>query len=367
MITALNSGGLSFGSYQQIALDSMVNRAAEALQKKQTKLTETYEKKSDAITKESDRLVKLSSNVKNAEVAIDNGMDGLDEIESLLSKMRASLGEIERTDSEYERQQFDEYLRELNNVADRYSTAFNPIGKVQDRSNWTPNDISYNPDFTGNDTTLNGVYAGADFRIEDENGTIWIPDLSSQTLTEYTSYNTQTPADSDATGRGTSTTTGITAVSDPDANGNQTFTMIINGEETTVTGKLVKGGLGLTGKWNYNNFATPDDISAALKDLNSASAKLDIARSQMTTNAQIVQGHTNALKGKQDDLKGDMKDALYKNLESMTDLEREYNQQVAAMQQNLEAMSSQQQAYLSVFKSAMSGAGNNPLFVDMNV
>ncbi|MCF8480236.1 MAG: hypothetical protein K9H25_07390 [Rhodospirillum sp.] len=367
MMTALNAGGLSFGSYQQVALDSMVERAASALEKKQTKLSETYQTKSDAINRESDKLVKLTSNIKNAEVAVENGIEGIDEIESLIAKMRSALGDIEKSDSDYSREQYDEFLRQLNSVADRYSSAFNPIGRVTDRSTWSPNDITYNKDFTGSDTTLTGTYVGADFRIEDTDGTTWIPDLTSQTLSEYTSYNTQIPADSDETGRSTSTVTGITAVSDPDADGNQTFTMIVDGEEVSVTGKLVTGGLGLTGKWNYNNFATSDDINAALEDLNAASTKLDLARSQMVANEKIVEGHTNNIKEKQDDLKADQKDALYKNLEGLTKLEQEYNQQVSAMQQNLEAMSAQQQAYLSVFASALSSAGNNPLFVDMNV
>ncbi|WP_413207541.1 hypothetical protein [Rhodospirillum sp. A1_3_36] len=367
MITALNAGGLSFGSYQQVALDNMIQRAANALQKKQEKLTATYEKKNDAITKESDRLVKLSSNIKSAQVAIQNGTEGIEEVQGYLDDMRSALGEIERTNSDYYRDQYDEALRKLNSAVDSYSPAYNPIGRVQDRSTWTPNDITYNASFSGSTTTLNGVYIGADFRIEDESGTTWIPDLSSQTLTEYTSYNTQKPSDSDSTGRTTSTSTGITAASPPDANGNQTFTMIIDTQEVTVTGKVVKGGLGITGKWNHNNLATPEDIQSALDELNAASSKMDAARAQMTTNEQVVKGHENGIKKKQDDLKGEQKDALYESLEGMTDLEQEYDQQVAAMQRNLEAMSSQQQAYLSVFKSSLASSGNNPLFVDMNV
>jgi predicted nucleic acid-binding Zn-ribbon protein len=364
MLTALTAGGLSFGSYQQTIQDNMLSRAATDLQTKQAKLTASYEAKSDAISRQSDRLINLTSNVKNAEVAIDNGLEGIEEIETLLNNMKAALGEIERSDSEYYRDQYDDYLRQINSVADRYSSAFNPIGRVTDRLTWEPNDIVYNKDYASTQTTLPGTYVGADFRIEDVNGTMWIPDLGSQTLTEYTSYNAETPRDSDETGQITSTINGITAVTEPDASGNQTFSMIIGGEEVQVTGKLVTGGLGVTGTWNHNDFATQDDIDAAVDELNAASVKLDIAKAQIVSNKTMVSTDLAGIDKKQDALKEDQRDAMYDNLEALTALEQEYNQQVTAMQRNMEAMSVQQQTYLSVFSSALSSSSNNPLFVD---
>lgn len=368
MITALTAGGLSFGSFSQVSTDSMLERATQEYQKKLDALNESFGQTSATIDKETDRYITLSSNIKNAELAIDNGLEGIEKIESLILDMRAALGDLQSTGSDYYREAYDEALRKINNQADMYSASFNPIGRVADRETWEANDITYNPDFGPTEITLNGTYVGADFRIEDENGTTWIPDLGSQSLSEYVSYNTEKPEDSSDTGRDTSLLTGITNVTDPDVDGKQTFTMIIDGVETDITGTLVTGGLGLTGTWNHNGLATNADISAALKDLDRADAILAGAKAQMTSNMTMVESSQARVDEKMDALTQKKKDALYDNLEAQMELQEELSSQALAMERNIALMSEQQKNYLSVFSSTMASFGkNNPFFYDQTV
>ncbi|MBK1666390.1 hypothetical protein CKO38_18360 [Rhodospirillum rubrum] len=371
MITALTSGSLSFGSYQQVALDNMQSRAAEAIQKKQTALNETFQAKSDSIDKASDRLIKTSSGIKTAEIAVENSMESLDTITEKLSAMRAALGELERSDyqSDYWRKQYDESLRDLNVAADLYSPSYNLVGKVRDRATWAPNEISYNSGIGSSQATLRGAYAGADFRIEMADGAVWVPDLGSQTISEYTSYNTDKPTDSDATGRATSLSTGITSVTD-NGDGTMTFAMILDGGvSTNVTGKLVTGGLGVTGSWNHNStgatpLSTAEDVAGALAELDKAEAVLTGAKAVMTGNAATVKGHEAKLDQQMKGLTTQKKAAMQDNLTEQLKLQQEFANQVEVMQRNLESMSQQQQSYLTVFASTVSSMGNSPFFVD---
>ncbi|ABC21353.1 hypothetical protein [Rhodospirillum rubrum] len=372
MITALTSdNSLSFGSYEQIALDNMQSRAAQAIQKKQTALNETFQAKSNSIDKASDRLIKTSSGIKTAEIAVDNSRESLDTITEKLSAMRAALGELERSDykSDYWRNQYDENLRSLNVAADLYSPAYNLVGKVRDRATWAPNEISYNSGIGSSQATLRGAYVGSDFRIEMADGTVWVPDLGSQSISEYTSYNTEKPSDSDATGRTTSLTTGITSVTD-NGDGTMTFAMILDGGvSTNVTGKLVTGGLGVTGSWNHNStgatpLSTAEDVAGALAELDKADAVLTGAKALMAGNANTVKGHEANLNQQMKDLTTQKKTAMQDNLTAQLKLQQEFANQVEVMQRNLESMSQQQQSYLTVFASTISGMDNNPLFVD---
>ncbi|GEO81615.1 hypothetical protein [Pararhodospirillum oryzae] len=391
VMTPLTAGSLTTGSYQQVALDNLVARAQEDIQKKQTKLEATFDAKAAAIDAESERYIKLSSGVKNAQVAMDNGLESINKISDLLSKMSAALGGIESSFndtgevSQYWVNQYNDALRQINVTADLYGASFNPVGRVQDRMTWEPNDISFNPNFTSTTTTLNGVYAGADFRIEvTDAGTgqtsYWIPDLGSSTLTEYTSYNTQHPTESDGIGETVSLLNGIKSVQD-NGDGTVTLTAFINGAEESITGKMVTGGLGLTGSWNHGNFGvvsegdpapTAEDIAGfiqgAIEEISRAQGVLTGAKAQITANMATANSAQDRITEKTKALTADRKDALYEQLEAETALQQEYAQQVEAMQRNLDAMSTQQQAYLSVFASTIASFGdNNPLFVNQTV
>ncbi|MGB1027014.1 MAG: hypothetical protein ACPGYL_10700, partial [Rhodospirillaceae bacterium] len=191
------AGGATLGSFATNGLQQAQINALNNFQQKQEDVRASSAEREAALNRETDRFIKVKAQINNAAVAIDNGLESLDEIETKINEMKALLGDIEReSTSEFYRDEYDEKLREINLAADIYSQAFNPIGRVQDRLTWEPNTITYRPDFTSTEVELEGVYAGSDFNITADDGTIWIPDLQASTLEQYTSYNSEIPEDS---------------------------------------------------------------------------------------------------------------------------------------------------------------------------
>ncbi len=366
-VSSLVSGSGGMGSFQQVALQKFQERALEEAQKKETAMNEKYDAREAALDKQTDRYIKLQAQVNNARIAIENGVEGIEEIQSLLNDMRSILGDLEKSpDSDYVKDQWDEKLREINTTADMYGRAFNPIGKVQDRSTWEPNDITYNPNFTSTTKSLSGVYAGADFYIEADDGTRWVPDLGSNALEQYTSYNTDSQEDSDSTGKLTSLSNGVVdgSVNYDDSTGAISMTVIIDGEETAITGTMHSGGLELKGKWAFNDLSTTSDWDDARAALDNADKELELARSQMVANQAIIENDYKKISNEISEINSERKDVMYDRLLEEQALQTEFQQQVSAMQQNMSAMSQQQQSYLQVFASTVSGmsASNNPFF-----
>ncbi|MGB0694378.1 MAG: hypothetical protein ACPGOY_01930 [Rhodospirillaceae bacterium] len=361
------AGGATLGSFATNGLQQAQINALNNFQQKQEDVRASSAEREAALNRETDRFIKVKAQINNAAVAIDNGLESLDEIETKINEMKALLGDIEReSTSEFYRDEYDEKLREINLAADIYSQAFNPIGRVQDRLTWEPNTITYRPDFTSTEVELEGVYAGSDFNITADDGTIWIPDLQASTLEQYTSYNSEIPEDSDSTGAVTSTLNGITDVTGPDGDGKYTFTILNGGTEETITGTLSQGGLQIMGSWFHGNLDTEADRLAALEELNAADAELTFARAQLERHRTTIELDDRQVDEQLDLVRDDQRDNLFDQLEAETALQTEFQQQVEALARNVEAISAQQVSYRSIFAGFLNTT-NNPLFLDTSV
>ncbi len=225
------------------------------------------------------------------------------------------------------------------------------------RQDGTYNTIEYRNSITLDSTTLTGTYIGSDFRIEGNDGKVWIPDLGSDFIQSYSNNGTTAEKYTTDAGqtinKGTSTRNGLKLISyDPQTKDiTVEISVVPDDAPITVTGKLKKNGIGVMQSWFYNEFATDADRKRAFTDINSAevnlaSASSDIQRS--ATQTAIDNRHAdNAL----NDLSRQTVDVRNDQMKQNQDIQLKAAQQYLAMQANLQNLQSQQANYLAAFAS----------------
>ena len=202
---------------------------------------------------------------------------------------------------------------------------------------------------------MTGTYIGNDFRIEGNDGTVWVPDTQSDILTAYKGLQGQVAkykTGGQEIDKATSTRNGLKLLSYDSKTGNISLQITVVPEDgpITVTGKLVRaGGVHVMQSWFYNNFATPADRTRAQKDIDasevdlvSANATLQTAATQTATD----QKHINAA----------LSDLSRQTAQVSTDQQAQTQaqqvkaaQEYHAMQANLANLQSTQQNYLQAF------------------
>ena len=361
MSTILSNDGLASLSWQQVVYNQIVARKTEELDAASAKLQEAFDDKSSYYDAQSNQLAKVKASVSNAGLAVENGQEGLAEIKDNLLQMRILVGQYGEADNDEERarikDEFDEYVDQINRTADTYSRAYNPIGNVTS-TDWTPNTIAFTKDISGNEVEMSGVYAGADFYIEAEDGTVWVPDAGASSITQYTVYNTHNERDSTKADGFTSTRNGLELVDDDADTG--TITMIVdpNNEGTEVSGTIKMGGLGLMQSWFYGGLDTEDGRARALAALDAADNQLVASEAKVNSMAATVKAADANVDRSLDEINQDRSDALKKQITANYTEQVKQQQELQVLQQTFQNMAMQQSYYQSIF----SGAQVSPLF-----
>jgi hypothetical protein len=326
------------------------HRIAEA----KAQIDDLAQQRNDAINVQNERWISVKAQVNNAEIAVQNGQEAAGRVESTLLEMRTSITNTGEPgeDPKFWKEMFDGQVNKINIEADNGSPASNLVGNINRLDN-SPNQIEYRNDLGAGSTTLTGTYIGSDFRIEANDGTVWIPDLGSDILQAYSGggeAQKYTVAGKQID-KATSTRNGLQLVS-YNAQTKQitvSITIVPDDPPIVVTGTLKKAGIGIMQSWFYNGFASEADRKRARTDVNAAevnlvSAQADLQRSAVQTG--IDQKRVNRAL---DDLTSQTGKVRTQQMEDTQELQVKTAQQYLAMQSNLQNLTQVQNNYLQAF------------------
>jgi hypothetical protein len=358
VLGAFNSDGTTallgdIASTTHSLINQMKSTANQRLVDQQNVIQQQANERRQAINTQNDRWISVKAQLNNAQIGVDSGREGIAAIAQTLLLMRGSVAGT-KEDLQFYKDQFNTQVNSINNEADSGGKAFNLIGGIN-RLDYTPNTIEYRNNVGIGSTQLRGTYAGTDWRIEGNDGTIWIPDLGSDLIEAYSGLGgtaqKYTTEDDLKIRKATSTRNGMELVSYNEQTGAITVKISVVPHEAplTVTGTLKRHGIGMMQSWFYNDFATEADRARAFKDITRAEVNLtsvggDIERSaaQLSIDQRRV---NNAL----DELTRESSSVQTRQMEEMEKVRITAAQQYQAMLTNLQNMSSQQENYLNAF------------------
>jgi len=358
VLGAFNSDGTSalLGNISSTT-NSLINQikanANQRLAEQQAAIQDVVDQKRQAIEVQNERWISVKAQVNNAEIAVENGKESIAVIQNTLLLMRGSIGGTAE-DPTYYKDLYNTQVTTINNEADSGGAGFNLIGNIN-RLDGTPNTIEYRNDLGVGTTQLRGTYAGSDFRIEANDGTVWVPDLGSDLIEAYSSLGGT--AQKYTTGEGieirkaTSTRNGMELVSYNEQTNAITVKISVVPHEPpiTVTGTLKRTGTGVMQSWFYNDFATQADRNRASKDISRAEINLAMASADLERSAVQTGTDQRKVDNALDELTKQSGDLQAKQMEETQAAQVKAAQQYQAMLTNLQNMSSQQQNYLQAF------------------
>ena len=279
-----NDDGISlFGSLpsqNSTIMNKIIQTAMERFQVLQQQIDDQAAQRTAAIEAQDEAWIRVKAGINNANAAVTNGQDGIEEVRNLLLTIRGSisLAATSGEDIKLRAGQFDDTFNAINNYAEVGGAGSNIVGNIN-RVDFTPNQIQYSSDIHAAQSFLTGTYIATDYRIRANDGTVWIPELGTDTLTHYSEiqgmkkkYTTAGIELDDST----STRTGVQLVS-YDANTKAiTINVTINpeGPPRVVTGTLDKTGIGLMPSWFYDGLTTVAGRQRAHTDVNWAEINL---------------------------------------------------------------------------------------------
>lgn len=327
-------------------------RIAEQLQA----VDDVANSKLSALNLESDRWVSVKAQINNAAIYVSNGQDAANQVNQTLLDMRSSIANTAQQgeDPQYWKDQFNAQVNSINQQAESGSPASNLVGNLNP-VDFSPNQIEYRNDLGVGSTTLTGTYIGTGFRITANDGTVWVPDMTSDLIQAYKGLQgtaeTYTTVEGDKLNKATSTRNGMKLVSyDPKTkNITVNITVVPTEPPIVVTGKLETTGIGIMQSWFYNDFATKADRDRAFTDINKAevgvvSAQGDLARSAAQVGIDNRRA-TNALNS----LGSATAEATTDKQAREQQVQIQAAQQYLAMQANLQNLQSVQSNYLQAF------------------
>jgi hypothetical protein len=357
------SGTQLFGqlpSNTNILLDNIRANVAERFAEERKVIENTAKASSEAIDAESERYITVKAQVNNAKIAVENGQEGIKSIRDTLFAMRTTvaLAGEQGEDKKFRSQEFDIKVNSINDEANRGGRAFNLIGNIN-RLDYTPNSIEYRSDLGAAQTTLTGTHAGSDYRIKANNGSYWIPELGTDSITHRSEL--QGPIQKTTLSDGTeiektaSTRNAVKLVSYNEQTRDITIEVTFDPglPVEVVTGKLERDGIGIMPAWFYNNLNTVADRQRAYAAIEKADIELTSKEATLSAAAAAVFRDNKKVDESLDRLTKDKGKVLNTQLDQTQELQIKAQQQIQAMQTNLESLSSQQANYLQAFAGAV--------------
>jgi hypothetical protein len=348
--TDLLGGGVTSSTdrlYQQ-----MQSRVASEVQAKTNKINDALENKYDTIGAKEDQLVKVKGSILNAQTAYENAISSLDDVDSELLSLRSVITDAPDNYS-FAASAYNTALMSINFAVETYGTSLNPIGNVG--PDWEPNTITYSTDTIVGKRSLNGTYAGTDFKITATDGSVWRPEDGTSVMQKI---NPDGSVDEDLF---VSMSNGVTLTAYDQETGAITMSITYSAEEPPieVSGTLERGGLGLMPSWFYRSqdsidadlpaFSTEADWAAVRKDIESAVRKADVARAISEAGKAQTSSDMGKIDRQMDELTKEKSSALETSLNDRLNLQTQMQSQYQVMLLNLSRASSVQQQYANIF------------------
>jgi hypothetical protein len=337
-------------------MSQIKNNASQRLAEQTALINQQAADRNAAINVQNERWITVKAQVNNAEIAVSNGQDGIKKVADLLLLMRGSIAAAGTPgeNAQLGRDAFDAQVTAINNEADSSGKAFNLVGAIN-RADYSRNQIEYRKDVNLNSTTLTGTYIGHDFRIEANDGTIWVPELGSDLIQAFPTVGGEPQKyvtnDNQTVNKATSTRNGLQLISyDPDTKQITVNVSIVPTDPPiVVTGTLKSSGIGVMQSWFYNDFATTADRARAFKDISAAEVNLTLAGAELQTAATLTAMDQRHVDAALNDLSAQTSKANAEQSKQNEDVQVKAAQQYLAMQANLQNLSMQQSNYLNAF------------------
>jgi hypothetical protein len=359
ILQASQTGASPFGSVgtqSSVLFDNIRANAAKRFQDEKTVIDSAADESAKAIDAQNERYISVKAQINNANIAVENGQESIAAIRTALLEIRTpvALAAEEGEDPEFQAGTFDTKLNFINNEADTGGPAFNLVGNIN-RNDFTPNSIEYRNDLGAGATTLTGTYAGSDYRIRVADGSYWIPELGTDTITHRSELQgviqTTTLSDGTEVDKTASTRNALQLVSYNATTQEVTFEVTFDPSlpPESVTGTLERHGLGVMPAWFYEGLETEAGRQRAFTDINKAEVELTSAEATLSQAAAAVKKDSQKVDQALDSLTQDKVKVLNTQLTETQELQIKTAQQIQAMFYNLQTLSSQQQNYIQAF------------------
>ena len=346
----------SLPSQTNILLDNIRANTAQRFHEEKAVIDQTAASRAEAIDNESERVISVKAQVNNAKIAVETGQEGIKNIRNTLLELRTTIalaGEAD-DDPELRSTEFDAKVNSINNEANSGGIAFNLIGNIN-RIDFTPNSIEYRSNLGLGQTTLQGTHAGSDYRIRSNDGSYWIPELGTETITHRSDIQgvvqKTTLSDGTEIDQTASTRNAVKLISFNEATNEITAEVTFDPglPPETVTGTLQRDGLGLMPAWFYAGLATSADRTRAFKAIDKAEIELVSREAELEKAAARVKSDDRKVDDLLDGLTKDKTKAFIEQLTETQKLQIKAQQQIQAMVVNLDNLSQQQQTYIQAF------------------
>ncbi len=344
------------GSTTSALLSQVKANANQKLVVAENEIEESNRFKKTAIDTQRDRWITVKSQVNNAQIAVSNSEDGIKKIAQILLLMRGSVAGTNTAgeNPKIHRDKFNDQFNKINNEADVGGKNFNLIGNIN-RTNYAPNTIEYRNNDKFGFSTITGTYAGSDYRIEANDGTVWVPDIGTDLIQSFGSLGgtvqQYTTEDGIKINKGTSVRTGIELVSYNAKTNAITvkITVVPTEDPLVVTGTLKKHGNGIMPAWYYGNFETDAGRAQAFKDISAAEINLVSASAEIQKSATITGIDQRRADSALSDLTQQAVKLAGEKFDQLEDVRNKAAQQYLSMEENLKSISRQQRDYLAAF------------------
>jgi len=343
-------------STQSSLFEQIKTNASKRLAEAQAAVSAQAADRNNAINAQNERWISVKAQINNAMIAVESAKESIATAGNTLLLMRGNVAGTAETGENKQLfiDQFNAQVTAINNEVDSGGKAFNLVGNIN-RQTGDFNTIEYRNNINLNSTTLTGTYIGADFRIEADDGTVWIPDLGSDFIQAHSGVDNAeqeyTTTDGQTLSKGTSTRNGLTLVNYNAETQQITveISIVPTDPPLVVTGTLKQNGLGVMQSWFYNDFATNADRTRAFNDINKAEVNLTLAggaversASQVSIDRRRADNALNTLSSETVEVRNDQQN-------QQQEIQLKAAQQYLAMQANLQNLQSQQANYLAAF------------------
>jgi len=280
--------------------------------------------------------------------AVDNGQKQVTEVRTILLEMRTLVARAEKfpESSGYYQKQFNERLKDINEIADKYSDRYNLVGNVDPKTLLPEPKTVQTADFAI-ETVFQGQYLGTSFNLIGtgaSEGDIYqnYPTANMmQAVKRVGGDELENGAISHNSGR----ISGVTL------SGDDEISFTLDGG-TSFTGTVEKGGLGLMPSWYYDDFSDFDAIRKAIRD---ADDHLREVSGSLVSIDVEAKGLMSRVQRDLDSINEDISDVVKKKNDEVSAIEEETRKQYQAVEQSLSAASGDMARYRTIFQGVSLG------------
>jgi len=348
MVNALTGNGLSSLLTTGTNLNTVriAERMYTDMRKKTDAIEAGYDEDVQPLQARRGTLAGRLRDLQAVQTAVSNGEQQVKDVQLILFEMRTLVNRAEANpDSRsYYVSQFNDRLKEINTIADRYSDTYNIVGNADVKTLLPPEKSVQVSDFTAEET-FQALYLGTSFNI--------IGTGASEGVSYQNEPKSNFMQAVDAPGgdeQDTSILHDSSRVQNVVVSGD-TIQFDLDGT-TAYTGTVEKGGLGIMPSWYYDNFTDFDGMRQAIRDAESHLNDVSFSLRQIDIEVTPFIARVERDVGK---IESALSDAATNKNKEVSEIEEETRRQFEAVEQSLAQSSADLDRYKTILQSLNKG------------